>query len=470
MLGARVGACNNIKEFKLSDTNNLQLWLDNDSTTMLNAAGTPAILEEQIATWQDKSGNARHMIQATSTNRPKRQSINNRNTVTFTKTMQTNLYNGYAINSQVFTIVFVYNNYSLDGTIWDLSRNVNPGFYIDWGTSNINITTGLNHFVVSKNFNQGNSLVIGLVQYGINNLSNFNLYLESVDGIVYNNGGTYFQNHVFDGGLSIGVYPVLPSLQYALQGQIYEFAVYNRSIKDAEKTEIIRLLKEKYLTTALTISNIANLQLWLDSSDFVRILNDSGIPCTANEKVKTWNDKSGVANNFTQNIIINQPTYRSGNYIEFDNVEQNYMGSGYEIGTQDFTIISAHMKYANNSVVWNFAKNTAGNCYLDDTSISVPNGLNTVSTFQENKSNSIIITVATYGTDVTIRRYYDMGTMPIYSATSARDFTFSGGFVIGNSFSSFLSGRIYDIIVYNRVLTITEINAIVNILRLKYLF
>lgn len=467
MLGARVGACNNIKTYKLSDTNNLQLWLDNDSTTMLNAAGTPAILEEQIATWQDKSGNARHMIQATSTKRPKRQVINNRNAVTFTKAIQSNLYNGYEIGSQTFSIVFVYNNSNLFGTVWDLSLNINGEFFIESNGTLVYVGrggAGANHNLI-KTFNQAGTIAIGIINYGVIP-GYFNLYLECPTGVFYNNNSTYL-TFLFSGGLSLGIQP-FDSLYLA--GQIYEFAVYNRSIKDAEKTEIIRSLKEKYLTTALTISNIANLQLWLDSSDVVRILNDSGIPCTANEKVKTWNDKSGVANNFTQNIIINQPTYRSGNYIEFDNVEQNYMGSGYGIGTQDFTIISAHMKYANNSVVWNFAKNTAGNCYLDDTSISVPNGLNTVSTFQENKSNSIIITVATYGTDVKIRRYYDMGTMPIYSATSARDFTFSGGFVIGNSFSSFLSGRIYDIIVYNRVLTITEITAIVNILRLKYLF
>jgi hypothetical protein len=464
MLGARVGACNTIKAFKLSERPNLQLYLDNDSTTMLNAAGTAAVLEQQIATWQDKSGNNRHMIQATDTKRPKRQVINSRNAVTFTKVIQSNLYNGYEIGSQTFTIVFVYNNSGTDGCIWDISRNVDPGFFIDWGTNNINVTSGSNSFVLPKNFNQGNSIVIGIINYGVIN-STFNIYLESENGIIFNNNGSYFQNHSFNGGLSLGIYPVLPNLHYALEGQIYEMVIYNRSIKGGERTDIIKLLKEKYLTTALTINTIANLTLWLDTGSI--ILNDSNFPCSVNEKVKTWQDKSLSANHLTQAIVINQPTYR-GSYIEFDNVEQNYMGSGYQIGTQDFTIISAHMKYANDSVVWNFAKNTAGNCYLDDTSVSIPTGLGTVNTIQENKANSIIISVVTYGTDVTIRRYYDMGTMSTYVATSSRDFTFDGGFVLGNSFSSFLSGRIYDIIVYNRVLTIAEINVIVNILRLKY--
>lgn len=47
------------------------LWLDaSDAATLLDAGGLAADADEAIATWSDKSGNARHATQATSGSRP----------------------------------------------------------------------------------------------------------------------------------------------------------------------------------------------------------------------------------------------------------------------------------------------------------------------------------------------------------------------------------------------------------------
>jgi hypothetical protein len=248
MLGARVGICNSIKAFSLRERPNLQLWLDSsDSTTMLNAAGTAAVLDEQIATWQDKSGNNRHMIQETSTKRPKRQVINNINAVTFTKAIQSHLYNGYEIGSQTFTIVFVYNNSNQYGTVWDLSGNAanNGEFFIESNGNSINMFVGRGgtaYHTLKKFYNQAGTIAVGIINYGVVN-GFFNLYLENISGVFFNNTYSY-DVFLFTGGISLGIQPS-DSGQY-LEGQIYEFAVYNRSIKDTEKTDIIRLLKEKY--------------------------------------------------------------------------------------------------------------------------------------------------------------------------------------------------------------------------------
>lgn len=62
------------------------LWLDaSDSATLLDAGGLAADADEAIATWSDKSGNARHATQTTSGSRPLRKTAqqNSRDVVRF---------------------------------------------------------------------------------------------------------------------------------------------------------------------------------------------------------------------------------------------------------------------------------------------------------------------------------------------------------------------------------------------------
>ena len=68
MLTAKItGSSNRFNPLSL----NPQLWLDaSDSSTVLNAGGLPANADEAVATWSDKSGTARHFIQNTTTYRP----------------------------------------------------------------------------------------------------------------------------------------------------------------------------------------------------------------------------------------------------------------------------------------------------------------------------------------------------------------------------------------------------------------
>lgn len=54
------------------------VWIDaSDAATLLNGSGTAAADGEAIATWQDKSGNARHLTQGTAASRPVRVAASN---------------------------------------------------------------------------------------------------------------------------------------------------------------------------------------------------------------------------------------------------------------------------------------------------------------------------------------------------------------------------------------------------------
>lgn len=66
-----------------------------------------------------------------------------------------------------------------------------------------------------------------------------------------------------------------------------------------------------------TPQSLANLALWLDSSDIITITKDGS------DKVSQWNDKSGNGNNASQGTGANQPTYipasiNSKSVINFD--------------------------------------------------------------------------------------------------------------------------------------------------------
>jgi hypothetical protein len=59
--------------FKPADIAGLDLWLDaSDNSTVLDATDAEASDDEAVKTWQDKSGNANHAVQATVANQPLR--------------------------------------------------------------------------------------------------------------------------------------------------------------------------------------------------------------------------------------------------------------------------------------------------------------------------------------------------------------------------------------------------------------
>ena len=61
------------KKFTPASINGLDLWLDaSDNSTVLNAGGSEASDDEAVKTWQDKSGNSNHAVQATVANQPLR--------------------------------------------------------------------------------------------------------------------------------------------------------------------------------------------------------------------------------------------------------------------------------------------------------------------------------------------------------------------------------------------------------------
>lgn len=69
----------------------------------------------------------------------------------------------------------------------------------------------------------------------------------------------------------------------------------------------------KLITSSSSFSplSIGNLFLWLDASDSSTVLNASNNPCSNNELVATWKDKSGFARDFQGVATNNNPPFVS---------------------------------------------------------------------------------------------------------------------------------------------------------------
>jgi hypothetical protein len=210
------------------------------------------------------------------------------------------------------------------------------------------------------------------------------------------------------------------------------------------------------------------LILWLDSSD------DSSFSYSSGTLVSQWRDKSGLNNHANQSTAANQPTRNSSTnsrkILTFD-------------GTNDSLSTSISLDLSVTHTIFAIASQTTGT--EDAGLVSINNSLNNGLTLHNGSTyyayygdggkyaTSSITTSTTYiftkvfkGTSSTTRQVYLNGTSATTTGVIANSDA-SGVIRLGQQ-STYLNGKIAEVIIFNRELTATELKQVHTYLGQKW--
>ena len=210
------------------------------------------------------------------------------------------------------------------------------------------------------------------------------------------------------------------------------------------------------------------LILWLDSSD------DSSFSYSSGTLVSQWRDKSGLNNHANQSTAANQPTRNSSTNsrktVTFD-------------GTNDSLSTSNSLDLSVTHTIFAIASQTTGT--EDAGLVSINNSLNNGLTLHNGSTyyayygdggkyaTSSITTSTTYiftkvfkGTSSTTRQVYLNGTSATTTGVIANSDA-SGVIRLGQQ-STYLNGKIAEVIIFNRELTATELKQVHTYLGQKW--
>jgi hypothetical protein len=245
--------------------------------------------------------------------------------------------------------------------------------------------------------------------------------------------------------------------------QYCEVIIYNRVLTESEINQVTTYLSNKWTIPVTSISDVtkSNLRLYLNAGN-------------KNSYVGTgtaWNDLSGNAVNLT---LTNGPVFNSGNggYFLFDGT--NDFLSNWTYGSSIFS--GAEFTY---QAVLNYSGKTAYNNIFDTFNSVNPmmwidpsnrlelNQAALVSTLSYNTQN-IMVTFVQQNANPGLRLYINdtlVGTVTTAQGTIPNS---RFNFFRRETTSQFYQGRAYTILIYNRVLTATEITNNYNLFKTIY--
>lgn len=340
----------NTTTFSPTSITGCQLWLDaGDSSSFTPANPSNGALLSQ---WNDKSGNARHVSNATSSSQPfYRVGSNVTNgfpAVHFDSTSATGANKGLLSNS-TFT--------GLNTSNWDiyaaLSTRSPVNTAIFWEDA-----ASLQFIVAAYT----NSVAIGERNYilhtsGTWRLLPFTGYIEPntprivqtystgtqvgrrVNGYFYGNGSDQSANYAFPTRTGNKVFSLANPSGGWSTGNLFlnEIIIYNSVLSDSDRSNVQNYLRAKwgitdgiipashplyYNPTTMRIFqpiDISGCQLWLDAADASTISFASG------SNISNWTDKTGNGYNATQSIAGRYPTYDATNRrVNFTRTSNNY--------------------------------------------------------------------------------------------------------------------------------------------------
>jgi hypothetical protein len=334
-----------VRPFAPSDISSTALWLDaGDPSGILVAAGT-----SNITTWFDKSGNFRHLVQATAGSRP-----------TYVTSTPGDAYvNFVAASSQFldvsdvtglvvnrpFSIFLVENRTSNNGQ--------NYWFGGTGGASNQNLHTGYRSDSQATMAYFGNDLNANIPTFATNsNVRVWGMVQDTVNRYIYANGSNLSQaaNATFVSawaGAAMGKY----GTTNFYNGRIREVVWCTPTISIYQREQIEGYLAWKWglesdlstthpfknyppLTPAFAPTLLSNCQFWYDAADRSTIT-------LSNSNVTAWNDKSGNGRNlargstpgpfYTSNFNGSYPTVQaisaSNGHMRVSNIASSAMQS-----------------------------------------------------------------------------------------------------------------------------------------------
>ena len=236
----------------------------------------------------------------------------------------------------------------------------------------------------------------------------------------------------------------------------------------------------------IPLPSIVDMSLWLRGDVGV-----NGGSVSDGQPVSIWSDQSGNGNDFTQSIFVNQPTF----------LESGTNGqSGISFTSPNFLrLLNADLFVLNEGVIFVVCKRNApstGNgigsiLYLNLVSHVVPAttyfSYNAVDNFPPFPTNSYFVNMqigsldidyGIIGTDTTLLSYKKTNTdstgkrdgVTVGTGTGSQSFNFNGYHSIGQWFTATrtFEGEIYEIIIYENLISDSEITTVENYLKNKY--
>ena len=428
----------------------------------------------QIATWVDKSGNNYNF-----------------NVWTGYPTYRHNLFGSYSgldFSGQNIGIIggINYTNNCSFAMVINIQQNISTwGRFLSINNRDVNLCIGRysnndqldieisgTHFQIDfdSNINYNKELIlIGSITNGVS--LNLNI---TTSGTTTNFTNTYAVNSNFDGWYN--VYLGTDESQETCKSYIRDVIFYNRDLTQDEQNTLLYYLQNKstignfpylkipppilYRTNIVQIptffspTQISNLSLWLDGKDL------SSVTLSGTD-VTLWNDKSGNNNNAT---AVSTPQWLPTYGISFD-------GTSSYFTLPDNTLPSDDNSYSY-FIVANFA-NLGGNFGLisggdqtndnDEFSLKTNSTNNLVTTWYNNDLSTNY--EYSINTPVLIESVYTSGGDRIFYINTKLDSSDTPGTrtqtnnnnVVGSTITGeLMKGNIYEIIVYNSVLTIQQ--------------
>lgn len=289
---------------------NLGLWLDATDVNTLTLSGA------NVTTWLDKSGNNRHLVQATAGNRPTYVTSNPRDAyVEFVAASSQFLDISDATNlavSRSFSIFVVEQrtasnstNYIFGGNTGSGGSNLHIGYRTDttatlafWAND---LDATISNYATNSNTRVWNFEYTGSSQVIYANGSNLNSRaassLAAWPGAAM---GRMSNLNAFYNGRIREVVWCTPSLTTAQRQQVEGYLAW----KWGRQSDLIstNLFKLYYpLASSFNPLLLSNCELWYDAAEFTSLTFSSG------SNISQWSDKSGNARNATQASVGNQP-------------------------------------------------------------------------------------------------------------------------------------------------------------------
>ena len=293
----------------------LEAWLDaNDASTLTLGAGSV------VNQWADKSPLAHHALPVGGVSQPTyvAGAIGGKPAVRFSGSQQLHFPTGLGIVANQERSILLAISYSVlagNNEVFGPSTAdmIDVGTWTESGTQNERLrlrSGGLNAFSAAGTLPRGTNIVaVNALTAGTQAWRNSVQIINTPDP----------RQHYNMQGLSVGV----GGANFAgrrFSGDIAEVLVYDAALGSAERFALEQYLKHKYIAPAPTgntgpgglesTSGASSLRLWLRADSGVE--SAAGVPATNGQTAQFWLDQSGYANDASQGVAGNRPTFLAG--------------------------------------------------------------------------------------------------------------------------------------------------------------
>jgi hypothetical protein len=435
-----------------TDISGCAIWLDGDqsvTTSVFDATsgGNAVAAGGTIARWQDKSGNGRHFVQAGSTLQPTLTASgrNGRSVVTFDATNDCMTSAATQNIAQPATWIFVYKTPSSVASGWAL---------VDSSVDRVHVYSASGSDL--RMYTAGGSIV-----------------LES--SVVADTWriGTYHFNGASSQGRSNGVQSAAGTTgTVAVNGTIY-------LASNGGATTFRGQMAEAILLTNASLADIARVESYLAAKWGITGVH---APATAtSDPVGYWGDKSGNARHATQSTAGNRPVIHSATQnnrkiLSFDGSNDSLLGTGAQALKTGMTVIGAYFSgNVNYSSLFCVGDNANGKRWLSGSSQGkvgidyfTNSGSVSASAFYRTGITSFTLNPSANSLGIRIDGAQVLSQASLSPALAAYT---SDTFAVGTTplaNEQFLAGRIFELAVYNRVLSAAECRRVEQALATKW--